>query len=167
MLEIVLEDDVFVTEDVHLVDTKIHLKYNDYCFPNKMWTDFTFPILEEWKNNLIRARNLCNTSFLLYFHDGSYAIRVNKDDKMMLTVECIETCSTSNTELVFHCGYYEFLHVIYGAMKSFLKILFANNMQHGKFSSVYRQTLISIRELKVILAEDEDAGTVHPSFDTH
>lgn len=52
-LEIVIEDNVFVTTNKSIVDTRFYISYNDICFPSNKWTDFTFPILEEWKYNLI------------------------------------------------------------------------------------------------------------------
>jgi hypothetical protein len=66
MIKIVLQDDVYVTSNTHVVDTKIHIIHNDYCFPSDTRTDFTFPILEEWKNNLINARYSNNISFRLF-----------------------------------------------------------------------------------------------------
>lgn len=33
MIEIIVEDDVYVTQNTHVVDTKIHIKYDEFCFP--------------------------------------------------------------------------------------------------------------------------------------
>lgn len=149
MLEICLENDVFVTDNTNIVDTKIYIEFNDHCFPCNTWTDFTFPILEEWKINLVQAKSRCDTSFQLYFHDGPFMMKVHKDNAMMLTVDCIR--DANKIEFTFDCGYYDFLRALYDAMKHFAKILFNNNMNVGVFSSVYRQTLLSIDELKKMM----------------
>ncbi|MDL2302523.1 hypothetical protein LJC58_09235 [Lachnospiraceae bacterium OttesenSCG-928-D06] len=151
MLEIVIEDDIFVTSNMHIVDTKIHLEYNGYYFPSDSWTDFTFPILEWWKNNLINARYADNYSFRLPFHDGPFWLEVFKDGNMELKIECVNDRSVRKTELTVYCGYYEFLQELYNAFKTFGKILYRNNMHEGDFHSVYKQTMSSIKELKEIL----------------
>ena len=76
-------------------------------------------------------------------------MKVHKDNAMMLTVDCIR--DANKIEFTFDCGYYDFLWALYDAMKHFAKILFNNNMNVGVFSSVYRQTLLSIDELKKMM----------------
>lgn len=66
-LEIVIEDNVFVTTNKSIVDTRFYISCNDICFPSNKWTDFTFPILEEWKYNLIKVEKIDNVSFTLFF----------------------------------------------------------------------------------------------------
>ena len=66
-LEIIVEDDLFITSNTNIIDTKIWITYNNKYFPFINWTDFTFPILEEWKNNLINIKDIKNTSTNLFF----------------------------------------------------------------------------------------------------
>jgi len=153
-MEIVIEDDVFVTKNTNVVDTKIHIKHNGYCFPSDTWNDFTFPILEEWKNNLLKVKDSNNSSVKLFFHDGPFWLEVYKDDNMKLKVDCINDRTTKNTDLTICCGYYEFLYSIFNAMKTFIKVLYRNNLHEGSFDSVYRQTVLSVNELKGVLAEE-------------
>jgi hypothetical protein len=70
---------------------------------------------------------------------------------MELKVECVNDRTTKKTELMIYCEYYEFLQAIYDALKTFVKILYKNNMHEGDFSSVYQQTMLSVNELKEIL----------------
>ena len=156
MIEIVIEDDVFVTENTHMVDTKIHIKHNTYCFPSDTWSDFTFPILEEWKNNLIKVRDTNNTSTKLFFHDGPYWLEVFKNDNMELKVDCINDRTTKKTDLTIHCGYYEFLYAIFNTLKAFTKVLYRNNLHEGSFESIYQQTILSVNEIKEVLVLAEE-----------
>lgn len=151
-MEIVVEDDIFLTDNLSAVDTKIHIMHNDYCFPSGTWTDFTFPILEEWKNNLIKVKNSSNTLVTLYFHDGAFWLEVYKYD-MELKVDCINDRTTKKIDLTFCCGYYEFLQAIFNAMKTFSKILYRNNLHEGDFASAYKQTILSVNEIKRELAK--------------
>lgn len=153
MIEIVIEDDVFITENKSIVDTKIHIKENGHCFPSEGWTDFTFPVLEWWKNNLISARYVNNHSFRLPFHDGPFWMEVFKGENMELKIECINDRSKRKTELTVYCGYYEFLQELYNAFKTFGKILYKNNMHEGDFHSVYEQTISSVKELKKFISD--------------
>lgn len=151
MLEIIVEDDVYLTKNKHVVDTIIYIKYNDMCFPSNTWTDLTFPILEEWKNNLLKVRNACDISFEFFFHEGSFLLKIYKGQNMDLMVDFVNNRVQKKTELTLHCGYYELLSAIYNALKSFAKILYNNNLHTGDFSSIYQQTILSINEIKVIL----------------
>ncbi|MBS4983156.1 MAG: hypothetical protein ACLTC4_09895 [Hungatella hathewayi] len=151
MIKIIIEDNVYVTKNTNIVDTKIHIEENGYCFPSKGWTDFTFPVLEWWKNDLINARYMNNHLFRLPFHDGPFWLEVFKGENMELKIDCINDRSTRKTELTIQCGYYEFLQELYNAFKTFVKILYKNNMHEGEFHSVYQQTILSINELKEIL----------------
>lgn len=151
MIKIVIQDDVYVAENRSIVDTKIHIESNECCFPSDGWTDFTFPVLEWWKNSLISARNCSNHSFQLPFHDGPFWMEVFKDENMKLKIDGINDRSTRKTEFTAYCDYYELLQELYNAFKTFGKILYNNNMHIGEFQSVYRQTMSSINELKGIL----------------
>lgn len=151
MLEIIIEDDIFVTSNIYIVDTKIHMEYDGYCFPSAIWTDFTFPILEEWKNTLFKAKYSENFSFNLYFHDGPFWLEVFKNDSMNLKIDFINDRMIKKSELTIYCGYYELMDEIYKALKTFAKILYKNKMHKGNFLSVYNQTMLSINELKEIL----------------
>ena len=153
-MEIVIEDDIFVAENTNVIDTKIHIKHNDYCFPNDTWSDFAFPILEEWKNNLLKIKQSNNISVKLFFHDGPFWLEVYKSDNMELKVDCINDRTAKKADLTICCGYYEFLHAIFNAMKTFTKVLYRNNLHEGSFESVYQQTIQSVNELKKELAEE-------------
>ena len=132
----------------------MHIEENGYCFPSDDWTDFVFPVLEWWKNNLISARFATKYSFRLPFHDGPFWLEVYKGNKMDLKIECISDRTIKKTELTVYCRYYEFLQELYNALKTFGKILYKNNMDKGTFCSVYQQTISSINELKEILRQN-------------
>ena len=148
MLNIEIEDDIFVTSNIHAVNTKIHIEYDGQCFPSATWTDFTFPILEEWKNNLIMASRSDSLQFNLFFQDGPFWLEVYKNDTMDLKINFINARTIKKSELTLYCGYDEFIKEIYRAFKTFAKILYKNKMNVGDFSSVYQQTMFSINELK-------------------
>lgn len=151
MLEIIVEDDIYLTKNKHIVDTVLYIKFNDMRFPNNTWTDFTFPILEEWKTNLLNVRNACNISFEFFFHDGPFSLKIFKGQNMDLKIDFMNNRREKNTDFTLYCGYYELLSAIYSALKTFAKILYNNNLHTGDFSSVYQQTALSINEIKVIL----------------
>lgn len=150
-MKIIIGDEISFTSNMNLIDTGIHIECNGQCFPSEGWTDFTFPILEEWKNNLINAKNADNFTFKLYFHDGPFWLEVYKHENMELKIECINGKFKKRTELTTSCGYYDLIRELYNAFKSFSKILYRNDMYEGRFYSVYQQTLLSIGELKKII----------------
>lgn len=88
-LEIVVDDNVFITSNTNVVNTGFYICLNGKLFPNEKWTDFTFPILEEWKNNLLQCQAQKKVHVKLYFHDGPYRMDVYKNDEMKLEIKCI------------------------------------------------------------------------------
>lgn len=154
MIEIVVENDVFTTSNTDIVDTKIYIKYDEYYFPSQTWSDFTFPVLEEWKENLIKIRNSEDVITKLYFHDGAFWLEVYKDKYMQLKIEGKSGGDKNKSDITLYCGYYEFINSLRNAMKSFLKVLDINNMHEGDFASIYQQTLLSIKELKQVLLHE-------------
>lgn len=155
-MQILVLDDIFVTQNVHVVSSHICLEYNNFYFPCEDWTDFAFPILEEWKNNLIQVLHSDNTYFNLYFHDGPFWLEVYKNENMELKIECISDRKVRKTELVIYCKYRELLEAIYNALKMFSKVLYKNGMHEGAFASVYEQTILSITEVRNFLKSFKD-----------
>ena len=78
-------------------------------------------------------------------------MEVHKNENMELKIKCINDRTIRKIELTTYYGYYEFLQELYNAFKTFSKILYKNNMHEGDFSSIYRQTMLSVNELKEIL----------------
>jgi len=150
-MKIVIEDDIFVTDNTHVVNTTFFLSYKNQKFPYDKWTDFTFPILEEWKYDLLRIKNAQNVITTMSFHDGPYWLNVHKDNKMNLKIECINDRKDRFVAFVIECKYCEFLESIYSTLKLFIKILYKNNMYIGAFDSVYKQSIISKNEIEEVL----------------
>lgn len=153
MIDIVIEDDIFITTNENVVSSSIYIQSNNDFFPNNKWSDFVFPMLEEWKNNLIPINNLNNATVNLYFHDGPFWLKVKKNENRKLEIECMSDRTIRKSMLTIYCDYDEFLNCLYNAFKKFLKILYSNGMNKGKYSSVYKQTILSIKEMKAILKQ--------------
>ena len=147
-----IKNDVFVTSNKNVVDTIIYISHGNVYFPSFGWTDFTFPILEEWKYNLLKIKGGNDISTCLYFHDGPFWMEVYKN-KLELKIDLVNERKGRKIEGTILCGYYEFLNSIYDAMKMFVKVLYENGMHEGDFSSIYKQTMSSQRELKEILRQ--------------
>ena len=148
--KIIVENDVFVTSNKCVVDTIVYISYSDRYFPSFEWTDFTFPILEEWKYDLLKIKNSSNILTSLYFHDGPFWMEVHKNE-LELKIDLINDRGKRKIEGTIFCSYYEFLNILYDAIKSFIKILYENNMNEGDFASIYEQSLLSKEELKLVL----------------
>lgn len=151
---IVIEDNIFVTSYTSTVDTTFFIVYKNKAFPFEQWTDFTFPILEEWKCDMLNYKESSNAKFTLYFHDGPFWLEVFKDDKMELKIDCVNDRYKRRIEETIYCNYYDFLKIIYKSLKTFIKILYKNGMNVGAFSSVYEQLVLSQKELRAILKEE-------------
>lgn len=150
-MELIIKDDIYVTSYTSVVNTTCYILYSGRSFPDNKWTDFVFPILEEWKYNLLKIEKLVNTLVYLYFHDGPFWLEVYKDDSMNLKIECINDRKEKYSEMTIYYGYYDFLKCIQNTLKSFIKILYKNNMNEKEFSGMYKQSIISKNEIEEVL----------------
>ena len=154
ILDIVIDYDIytFASPSDLFIDTKFYIDYQGKSFPSNQWTDFTNPILNMWKYNLLEARYSNNVKFSLYFMDGPYRLDVFKDDKMQLTIEAVNSRGSNEvSEFKVQCSYYDFLKSFYEAIKKFNYMLYSKGMNKGKFEDVYNQNIKTMQELKAII----------------
>jgi len=140
------------------VSTEIYLEHDGIFFPHYQWTDLTNSILGMWIYALIKNKDFHNTNFELYFMDGPYRLDVYKGASMELTINCINSRNVDVTDLIIKCSYMDFMLALYDAFKSFNYILYCNEMHKGRFEPIYRQSLISINEIKEVLASLKTYG---------
>lgn len=153
---IVVDYDIFTYETSNAVFTTLFIDYHGKFFPDSQWNDFTDSVLSMWTYAVLKHRNLYEVKFELYFMDGPFRMDVFKNKDMQLTINCIN--GRGDNEILMYtiiCNYYDFLIVLYDAIKSFNYILYSNGINTGRFESVYNQTIISMRELKEVIKNKE------------
>ena len=149
MVRIVVENDIFVSElSDDLVNTIFYIDYNGKYFPSNQWTDFANRVLGMWAYTLLECKDSADIKFVLYFMDGPFRMDVVKDNKMQLTIDCINSRKDEFTEFTFECSFYEFLSAMCDALKEFNLILYNNGMHKGRFEPVYRQNIITMKKLQ-------------------
>jgi len=151
ILKIIIDDKLYPSTMSTDIVSIFHIEYCGNCFPDKDWTDFTEPLLNMWTYNLVKNEYINNVDFILYFMDGSYRMDVFKDDSMRLEIKCINSRREEVVEYSFEYDYYEFLKELRKAIKKFNYILYKKQMHIGKFESVYKQTIISTKELTEVI----------------
>ena len=144
MLKIVIEDDINMEDSSDIIDCPLYIECEELSFPCKGWIDFAYPILEEWKYNLVKAKNSYEDRFMLYFHEGSYWMEIYKKDTELK----INFVMDKHTVKEYVCDYYDLINELYTAYKTFAKILYKNEKYQSRISGAYRQTMQSIKELK-------------------
>ncbi|MDE7295070.1 MAG: hypothetical protein K2N72_11655 [Oscillospiraceae bacterium] len=70
-MKIIIENDLEYNKLGKSLFGKIYLTSEGFDFPDEEWTDFVFPILEWWANELTAKRNTSRQLQLL-FMDGSF-----------------------------------------------------------------------------------------------
>lgn len=150
-MKIILEDNVFLTKNTHVVNTGIFIKYGEKYFPFEHWMDFVFPILEEWKYNLLKVEDKKNTSITLYFHDGPFWLEIYKGENMDLEIKGINNRNDKEIEFTVRMQFSDLMEIILEALKDFSSILSKNSLDKGPYESIFTQTSKSIDELKMKL----------------
>ena len=148
---IIVKADTFTTDYPHIIDTPFYISSQGKVFPDSQWTDFTYPILNDWAYALLRHRDKNESKFSLHFMDGPFRLDVTKDKDMKLTIQCVNFRKEETTELTINCNYVDFLLALYQAIKKTSEIMFNNNIHQGKFESVYKQLNLISKELETVI----------------
>lgn len=150
---ICVEDQIFIDMSYpHLVNTIFYISYQGKCFPDNIWTDFSYPLLEIWSSKLIEYKDVYNTNIELVFMDGPYAIQLFRNGSMNLHVNCVKNEIAC---FEFDCSYRDFLNAIFEALKALYQILLVHGLDKGKFVSVFNQTEGSIKNLEKLITAYE------------
>ncbi len=147
-MEIIVEDNVYTTKNISVLSTGIFIKYEEKYFPFEHWTDFTFPMLEEWKYNLLKIENEKDILIDLWFHDGPFWLEVYKGENMDLEIRGISNRKEREIVFIEKIQFYDLLKLILEALSKLSDILIKNSLDKGTFKSIFTQTNKSINELK-------------------
>ncbi len=78
-------------------------------------------------------------------------MEVTKDKDMKVTIQCISFRNEELTEQTIQYDYVDLLTAVYKAVNKFSKILNDKEMHIGRLVAVYKQSLITSKELKVAI----------------
>lgn len=151
-LKIIIEEEMFTSNVTKNIVLPLFLEYDGTYFPDKHWTDFA-DVLNMWTYALIGHIREDESKFKLYFMDGPYRLDVTKDKEMKTTIQCINFRNKELTERTIQCHYADLLIAVYKAVKKFSKILYDKKMNTGRFEDVYKQSLLTSKELKTAIGQ--------------
>lgn len=149
-IKIVIQDKIFTSNDTTNLVLPLFLDYDGIYFPGNQWTDFA-DILNMWANTLLQQIGENESKFILYFMDGPYRLDVTKDREMKLTIRCVNFRDVELIELAIQCEYVDLLKAVYKAVNKFSRILYDQEMHQDKYKVVYKQSLITSKELKAAI----------------
>ena len=132
------DNNVTVAKDGSYIFMPIHIESEEQSFPDNSWTDFAFPIIYQWAENLIKNINLPNSSYTLYFMDGPYCLNIKQQRNKLKLVGVNFNKQGSQFEMV--CYYHEFLAEILKASR------FLRRMIGIKFPSADSTEMAAILE---------------------
>ena len=125
-----------------------YLEHDDFCFPDKEWTDFSQVLICTWTRAMLARRHKNNVKFSLYFMDGPYQLDMYKDHED-LKVNCVSSGSRKdNSEFSFHCEYESFLSALYFAAESFGRLLLEKGSDIGEYKAAYDEISAKMKELE-------------------
>ena len=147
MFKIIVEDDIHMEESSDIIDSPFYIQCEEFIFPCNKWIDFTYPVLEEWKWNLIKCKEISRSKFILYFHEGSYWLEICKTADNMY----INFMDNKSSVKYYECDYISLVESLYVAYKDFAKILYKNDVYGARVQGIYNQIVSSIKELKILI----------------
>ena len=60
------------------VDSVVFFRTDKGAFPDPYWTDFTYPILSDWSENILRMHAEKKSKCELYFMDGPFLLEIKR-----------------------------------------------------------------------------------------
>ena len=149
-LQIVIDGEIFSSNQSANLITKLYLCYRDICFPGDQWTDFV-DILNIWSCTLLRHSGESEADFILYFMDGPFRLDVAKDKDMKLTIKCVNFRKEEIIQFIINCDFVELLGALYQATKRVSEMMFENTLIRGKNKSTYKQFILTNNKLKTAI----------------
>ena len=141
------EDDLLVNyESAPTVDTVFYVQVNGSCFPDNLWTDFTYPVLCMWAESLLRNKGRLRTQYDLWFMDGPFRIAV-RQNREALFLEGINGRADDRVEFTFCCTASELLHELLCAFIKLERIVLTNeNFQNQGIKEHILNTIYHYKE---------------------
>lgn len=123
---IVSEEDAIISSGPSpVVDTSFCVLSNGEFFPDNAWTDYAFPVLCMWAENVLRNRGRGKTTYALDFMDGPYRIEVRQCHENLI-LEGINSRAKKRVEFTARTTCQNLLNELLGAFKVLNKILIDN-----------------------------------------
>lgn len=120
-MKIQLKNDVEYSKYANTLSTTFYVEHDGYVFPDRLWTDFTYPVLQDWGNTLLKHMDQPIASFELMFMDGPYTLYRTKQAQK-LEIKCVRF-DTHDTEYTFSCEAAEMLQAVCGALTELINIV--------------------------------------------
>ncbi len=132
-------DNAEIWENGSIIDTGFCVKVVDFFFPHEDWTDYAYPLLGMWAENVICNIGRQSSRYSLFFMDGSYRINVIQRGVSLL-LSGIDDRNPEQIVFSYQCTTYELLKSI---MEGFFALEKTINTNKKLFSN---NQIISIRE---------------------
>lgn len=125
--EILLSENDIVTdcEPSPIIDTPFCVKVNSRYFPDKLWTDYSYPVLCMWAEEILRNKNRIMPKYTLYFQDGPFWINV-RQNKDSLSLYGINGRMNDRVEFEIRSTVPELLNSLLNALKRLEDIVLTN-----------------------------------------
>ncbi len=123
---VISDNDVFINNSPSaIIDTPFHVQINSFCFPDGLWTDYSYPVICMWTESVLRNRGRRKKRYTLPFMDGPYWIDVTQDGEELL-LKGINEKEDKKTEFVSSCNLSAFLHELLRALNNIERIVLDN-----------------------------------------
>lgn len=113
-----------------IIDTPLCVQVGTRFFPDRQWTDLTYPVLCLWADNLLRNQNRKNEKYDLHFMDGPYRLHIEQAENQ-LTIHGISERETYETVFSYCCTYSDMLQALLRALHCLKKMMLENELFKG------------------------------------
>ena len=122
---------------------------DDFAFPSADWSEFVYPLLCTWSDELLNHLNSSNARYTLYYWTGPYCIKVVQNEYKRLELKFTKDGKCCHTETM---SYGELAEMFYAALQRIRALLYENQLtQTAEYQLTLQKISDRMRALKNVM----------------
>lgn len=109
-----------------IIDTDFCLQHSNGCFPDDQWTDFVYPVLSMWTEEVVKNKGRRQAQYTLPFMDGPFWVQVKQHGRY-LQIKGINGRKKPYVEFSCDCYYEELLEELLRSFNKLEKLIYLND----------------------------------------
>ena len=122
---------------------------DDFAFPSADWSEFVYPLLCTWSDELLNHQNSPSARYTLYYWTGPYRIEIGQDGHKQLELKFTKDGKCRHTATL---SYENFAEMLYAALRRTRALLYENQLtETAEYQFALQKISDRMRALKNVM----------------
>ena len=119
---------------------------DNFAFPSTDWSEFVYPLLCTWSDELLNHQNSPSARYTLYYWTGPYRIVIGQDEHKQLDLKFTKDGKCRHTATL---SYENFAELFYAALQRIRALLYENQLtERAEYQFALQKISDRMRALK-------------------